>query len=619
VPSRRARVAPTASDVPLQTLFTHAPIGVLEAMADGEMIAVNPELCRMLGYSAAELIGQPAKLISDPRDQADQAAQIATVSAGSDGYAAQRRYRRKDGTSLPVLVSANAVRTPAGDVDRMICMIADVSELVSARQAVQIAHAELAEALAALRRRQQFDVAVLESVNVGVLACDADNNVVLRNAAQRRVTGMAEGEAADPALIGTRLRMTDAAGAELLPQESPLQRALAGAELIDVPLRAERDGESPRELLVTARQIFDSEGAVLGAVAAFTDITAERQVLAEIRKAASFHDAVLAASPDLIFVVDARTNRSVWSSKNLTAMLGYSEPQVRALGDETIATLVHPADRAEVTKANADAAELADGDVVSIRYRVRAAAGHYVWLSRRITPFTRDAAGRVTEVLGVARDITDVVEVERRLSDVALHDVLTGLPNRLLLTDRLHSALDRNKRNGQKLAVLFCDLDGFKQVNDADGHAAGDEVLRVTADRLRATLRAEDTAARLGGDEFVVILEPATRASSVETPVGADVYGAIVAERIRKAIAQPISYEGRSLTVTVSIGMTITRAGSDPESVLREADSAMYRAKAEGKNQYQVFGEAPGEPDVATSADTHVHAEADTRNPASAA
>jgi diguanylate cyclase (GGDEF)-like protein/PAS domain S-box-containing protein len=605
--------------VPLQTLFTHAPIGVLEAMADGEMIAVNPELCRMLGYSAAELIGQPAKLISDPRDQADQAAQIATVSAGSDGYAAQRRYRRKDGTSLPVLVSANAVRTPAGDVDRMICMIADVSELVSARQAVQIAHAELAEALAALRRRQQFDVAVLESVNVGVLACDADNNVVLRNAAQRRVTGMAEGEAADPALIGTRLRMTDAAGAELLPEESPLQRALAGAELIDVPLRAERDGESPRDLLVTARQIFDSEGAVLGAVAAFTDITAERQVQAEIRKAASFHDAVLAASPDLIFVVDARTNRSVWSSKNLTAMLGYSEHQVRALGDETIATLVHPADRAEVTKANADAAELADGDVVSIRYRVRAAAGHYVWLSRRITPFTRDAAGRVTEVLGVARDITDVVEVERRLSDVALHDVLTGLPNRLLLTDRLHSALDRNKRNGQKLAVLFCDLDGFKQVNDADGHAAGDEVLRVTADRLRATLRAEDTAARLGGDEFVVILEPATRASSVETPVGADVYGAIVAERIRKAIAQPISYEGRSLTVTVSIGMTITRAGSDPESVLREADSAMYRAKAEGKNQYQVFGEAPGEPDVATSADTHVHAEADTRNPASAA
>jgi diguanylate cyclase (GGDEF)-like protein/PAS domain S-box-containing protein len=475
----------------------------------------------------------------------------------------------------------------------------------------------LAEAVTALVRRQQFDDAVLESVNVGVLACDADRKVVLRNAAQRRVTGLDDGEDAKHDRIGSSLVMTDADGVELLPHQSPLQRALAGAELVDVPLKVGLRNKPARDLLVTARQIFDREGVLLGAVAAFTDITAERLVQAEIRTAAAFHDAVLAASPDLIFVIEPDTNRNVWSSKNLTGMLGYSEQQMQALGNETIATLVHPEDRDEVTSANAKAADLPDGDVVSIRYRVRDARGQYRWLSRRITPFTRDATGKVTQVLGVARDITDLVEVEQSLSGAALHDALTGLPNRILLTDRLGSALDRTKRSGQKLAVLFCDLDGFKQINDTFGHAAGDAVLKITADRLRAALRTEDTAARLGGDEFVVILEPAGRAPAAsEAGVDANVYGAIVAERIRKALAEPVSFEGNDLSVTVSIGMTVTRAGGDAEEVLREADIAMYRAKTLGKNRYEVFGAAPSAPD---SSATLAHRGPARRKPASAA
>ena len=129
-------------------------------------------------------------------------------------------------------------------------------------------------------------------------------------------------------------------------------------------------------------------------------------------------------------------------------------------------------------------------------------------------PFRRDDSGAVVEVLGVLRDITDVVQAEEQLSHGALHDPLTGLPNRALLLDRLEAALARSTREHREIAVLFCDLDGFKQVNDTAGHAAGDAVLIEAATRLGTVLREGDTVARVGGDEFVLVVEPWNRAHS---------------------------------------------------------------------------------------------------------
>jgi diguanylate cyclase (GGDEF)-like protein/PAS domain S-box-containing protein len=451
-------------DTGFRAIVTHAPIGILESRTGGQIISVNPALCAMLGYQSDELVGQQASAISDPRDVEQQTRDITSLANGSDGFVSQRRYRRKDGSSLAVLVSANAVRRPSGVVELLICTIVDVSEQVAGQRALETAHAE-------------------------------------------------------------------------------------------------------------------------------------------IRDAAMFHDAVLAASPDLIFVIDAETSRNVWSSKNLVEMLGYSEQQMRGFGQDTVSALVHPDDRAEVVAANVAAQSLPDGDVVAMRYRVLNVDGRYRWLARRITPFTRDESGRVTQVLGVARDITDVVQVEERLANAALHDPLTGLPNRILLTDRLRSALDRSKRSGTKLAVLFCDLDGFKQVNDSGGHAAGDAVLKETALRLRTVLRAEDTAARIGGDEFVIILEPAGRPPvNGEKPVDAGTYGTLVAERIRRALAEPVEFDGASRQVTVSIGMTIARSGGVTETILQEADAAMYQAKNQGKNRCARFGEAPPEAASVTKA-----------------
>jgi diguanylate cyclase (GGDEF)-like protein len=172
--------------------------------------------------------------------------------------------------------------------------------------------------------------------------------------------------------------------------------------------------------------------------------------------------------------------------------------------------------------------------------------------------------------------------LEAQLAHRALHDELTGLPNRALFLDRLGVALDRSRRNNASIAVLFLDVDNFKHINDSLGHAAGDRLLSGLADRLQSMLRPMDTVARIGGDEFTFLFEELTTEREV----------ILIAERIGRAVRLPIHLEEGDTTVTVSIGITIV---TDPtmaaEAVIREADSAMYRAKQLGRSRYELFDE----------------------------
>jgi diguanylate cyclase (GGDEF)-like protein len=173
--------------------------------------------------------------------------------------------------------------------------------------------------------------------------------------------------------------------------------------------------------------------------------------------------------------------------------------------------------------------------------------------------------------------------LEAQLAHRPLHDPLTGLPNRALFLDRLGVALDRSRRNNASIAVLFLDVDHFKEVNDSLGHAAGDRLLSGLADRLQSMLRPMDTIARFGGDEFTFLFEDLTSEREV----------VLIAERIGRAVSLPIHLEEGDTTVTVSLGITVV---SDPtvaaESVIREADTAMYRAKELGRARYELFDEA---------------------------
>lgn len=187
--------------------------------------------------------------------------------------------------------------------------------------------------------------------------------------------------------------------------------------------------------------------------------------------------------------------------------------------------------------------------------------------------------GGIVVVMRLASGTGPVSDAEHQ----ALHDALTGLPNRLLLIDRLRQSLARAKRHKDYMAVMFIDLDGFKPINDTYGHECGDEVLKVTAARLLEAVRGEDTAARIGGDEFVMVL----------TELKNGLHAGLTANRVIKSITQPIAWSGHMVKVSASLGVAIGPTdGADADALLKRADEAMYVAKKSGKNGYSFYNES---------------------------
>ncbi|MBY4214444.1 EAL domain-containing protein [Rhodococcus fascians] len=345
---------------------------------------------------------------------------------------------------------------------------------------------------------------------------------------------------------------------------------------------------------VKTRPLRDGTGRIVGAMVLSEDVTAEREARAQLEQARAFRDAVLTASPDVTMVTDVETGTVKWASRSVGSLLtGPNQdgsPGDTATPEDGLESVVSE-DIDVVRAADRDAASLPDGESVSIRYRVRAADGSLRWLSRRTTPFRHGPEGSAVEVLSVVREVTDVVEAERALERAALQDPLTGLPNRMKLLERIGSAIERGARTGAAAAVLFCDLDGFKRINDTGGHAAGDAVLVEVARRLRSVLRAEDSIARVGGDEFVLVVDALPAENGTGKPAG-NALAAQVAERIRTVLAAPIAYGGREYVVSASVGMVLVRRGVSAQEALRDADSAMYRAKQLGKDRIELFDDA---------------------------
>ncbi|MDA5109891.1 sensor domain-containing diguanylate cyclase [Brevibacillus thermoruber] len=196
-----------------------------------------------------------------------------------------------------------------------------------------------------------------------------------------------------------------------------------------------------------------------------------------------------------------------------------------------------------------------------------------------LTPIC-NSEGACTHVFAVTRDITERKKLESQLEHMAYHDMLTGLPNRRLLLDRMQQAIAKAKRSDQLLAVLFLDCDNFKEINDTWGHDVGDQFLQVLAKRLASCVRDVDTVARLGGDEFVILL----------TSLESDTEAAKVAARILDVLQQPWLIAKQRFSITTSIGIAFfPHDGTDADQLLRHADQALYKAKSGGRNGYRFY------------------------------
>jgi diguanylate cyclase (GGDEF)-like protein/PAS domain S-box-containing protein len=308
-----------------------------------------------------------------------------------------------------------------------------------------------------------------------------------------------------------------------------------------------------------------------------------------IRYAVRHHQAMvdLRRSEERYAVAVRATNDGIWDWDLAAGTMHFSDRWRTLVGCEKLASdrpeawfdLVHPDD---IKRLRREIDHHLDGGSTHFEneHRIRRSDGEWRWvLTRGLT--TRDAGGRPTRITGSLSDITDRRSAQDQLIHDALHDGLTGLPNRTLLMDRLAQSLSRFERDpGYGCAVLYIDVDRFKLVNDSLSHAAGDRLLTVLARRVEHILRRGDTLARIGGDEFTVLL------NGISSPQEA----VEIATRVGQTISQPITFDERTLTIAASIGIAHNLSGAvDPDELVRNADIAMYDAKIHGGGRSEIF------------------------------
>lgn len=360
--------------------------------------------------------------------------------------------------------------------------------------------------------------------------------------------------------------------------------ALHSASLTPVGERGEcrhrrRDG-SELSVEVSRSAIVDSRGRRLAVAGVVRDIGEKKRWESVLRESEERYALAAAGANDGLW--DWRLERDeVYFSPRWKEILGYAADS-REIGttSEHWFVRVHEEDL-ELLKAQLEAHLAGRTPHFENEHRLRTREGEYRWVQARALAVRDPVSGQATRIAGSLTDITERKRVEEQLTHSALHDALTGLPNRALFLDRLASAiLHRRRRDAYRFAVLFLDLDRFKVINDSLGHLAGDQLLRAIARRLESCVRFGDTVARMGGDEFAVLVDDLEDTSEVDR----------VAQRIHRELEAPFEVQGREFFTTASLGIALSSPEYErPEEMLRDADTAMYRAKAHGNTDPVVF------------------------------
>jgi len=447
-----------------------------------------------------------------------------------------------------------------------------VTPLASGNQAVVYGEdiTELSRANEALQRL----TSAVEQADYTVLITDRDGNIEYVNTAWEHTTGWTRREA-----IGQNPRLIKSGEHDREFFRHLWDTILSGRTYRGRVINRRRSGETYLEEKIITPMV-DGEGRVTHFISTGRDITEEVHAQEELRRSEERFALAAQGANDGLWDWDLREER-VFYSERWKSMVGCEPGEIGDRPDEWTGR-IHPDDlqrfHAELNAHLDDRAPHFETE-----YRMRHRDGSWRWMLARGLA-VRDAAGRPYRMVGSLTDITARKEGEARLLHSALHDSLTGLPNRVLFMDRLGQAIHRARRvPDRQFAVLFLDLDRFKIVNDSLGHALGDRLLVETGGRLSASLRPADTVARLGGDEFAILLD------EIREPADAMRF----ADRVQKSLQEPFLVEGREVYSTASIGIALSSLGYErPEDMLRDADTAMYRAKVQGKARFAVFDRA---------------------------
>jgi diguanylate cyclase (GGDEF)-like protein/PAS domain S-box-containing protein len=444
---------------------------------------------------------------------------------------------------------------PGGEVNGAFVLMNDIHGLKQAQEALRASEGELR--------------LIMDNVPARVAYIDRESRFRFLNRhneewlseSRKDLTGRKIGE-----VVG------DARARQLQPL---MNRVFSGETISTEQMLVQPNGEQRWESIHYAPN-RDGEGNVIGIYAVHTDIHDQKRNEEALRRANWMLSSHINNTPLAVLEWD-RDFRLVRWSPQAENIFGWRAEEVLGM-PITGSQLTHEADRPTVTELieKLMAGEQPRATGLNRNYRKD---GETIWCEWYHSCLL-DEQGRIVSILSFVQDVSSRIQAEERLQYLATRDALTGLPNRLLLQERLAQAIAQAKRNGRHVGVLYIDLDRFKNVNDTLGHRIGDELLKQVTKSLSSALRETDLLARLGGDEFMVIVEDFDDAAVLNR----------VAQKLQDAIAQPFQIEEHDIYVTSSIGISIYPDDSDdPEGLLKHADVAMYRSKELGRNTYQFF------------------------------
>jgi diguanylate cyclase (GGDEF)-like protein/PAS domain S-box-containing protein len=534
-----------------RSAFADAAIGTAIIAKNGDFVYVNAALCRMTGYTDHELSGLHFTATLHPDDRASRQDVFQRIVAGEIGsFINERRLLRKDGTLIWVRTS---ITVPGGQsASQVIVFIEDITERKQAEDALR-------------RSEERFRIAA-ENASDMIYEWDLESGeVAVFGANHSRLGGWPT-----PLTFNAWKDMVHPEDLErLLPT---FERYIRSGERYSGAYRIIGQDGKIYYYSNRGQAIRNAAGEPYKWIGLSTDITEAMLAEEEISRLA----AIVQCSNDAIIATDAWATITTWND-GAQSLLGYTAAEARAL---PIATLFSSYEVAREILSRIHHGKSTRLDEAHFRRR----DGSQVPVLLSVSPI-RKADGQLTGSAIIVRDISARKQAEREMAHRALHDHLTGLPNRLLLADCLGTSISSADRNGSGTAVIFVDLDGFKFVNDTLGHEVGDRLLQQVAQRLSGCIRHGDLLARMGGDEFMVVVNG----------VSEDRVALLVADRLRAALRDPFYMGHQELVITASMGISIyPRDGTDVSTLRRNADAAMYEAKQAGKDRVHFYTPALG-------------------------
>ncbi len=543
-----------------RAIFQDAVVGIFQTTPQGAILSANRAMAQMHGYdSPGEMTGEVPEVVRQLVVSPSQLQESARVLEENDAVTdVEVEVHRKDGVKKCFLANVRAVRGTDGRILRYEGTVQDITE----RRRVQKALGESER-----RYRSLFENMLEGFAYCRILLDDHGRPIdfiyLAVNNAFGKLTGLEN-------VVGKRVT-------EVIPGIKESQ-----PELIEIYGRVALTSQPERfeiELKALGRWFsISAYGTGNGCfVATFDNVTERKRAELALREAEEQYRTIFEENSIGMCYYSTADGRYRNVNPAFARIFGYDSPEeMLARVTDPSQLYVDPSRRLEFGRQLRE-----HGNTEKREFQAYRKDGSKIWL-RGGAGALHSADGKVLYYVGAVEDITEQKLLEEQVRYLAYYDALTGLPNRSLLQDRLAKALAGARRRGEKVALLFLDIDRFKTINDSLGHSIGDLLLKEVAERLKNWAREQDTVARLGGDEFVVVL------TGIKDVAGA----AVAADRLMKTMSTEFMVQGHSLSATCSLGISVfPDHGRDGEALIKNADAAMYCAKENGRNNFQFFSQ----------------------------